>query len=215
MRPVSCSANCRLCLSRRHARPGPLAVERQRELRRVGEVEREVVGAVRADAGARREHALRRLAERDRDDARALGHALAGAQVERHAGPPPVVDLAPQRDERLGVGVRADAGLVEVAVVLPAHHLRRLDRAQRAEHLVLLLADRPRLERGRRLHRHEREHLEQVVHDHVAVRAGLLVEADALPDRRASRARRSARARCAGGSRSARRGRSRTGTPGC
>ena len=112
-----------------------------------------------------------------------FGHALAGAQVERHAGPAPVVDLAPQRDERLGLGVRAHARLVEVAVVLAAHDLRRLDRAQRAEDLVLLLADRPRLERGRRLHRHEREHLEEVVHDHVAVRAGLLVEADALTDR--------------------------------
>ena len=130
-----------------------------------------------------REHALRRLAERDRDDARAFGHALAGAQVERHAGPTPVVDLAAQRDERLGLGVRAHAGLVEVAVVLAAHDLRRLDRAQRTEHLVLLFADRSRLERGRRFHRHEREHLEQVVHDHVAVRAGLLVEADALTDR--------------------------------
>ena len=85
-----------------HARPRALAVERQREPRRVGEVEGEVVRAVRADTGVRGEHALRRLAEHDRDDARALGHPLPGAQVERHAGPAPVVDLAPQRDERLG-----------------------------------------------------------------------------------------------------------------
>ena len=166
-----------------HARAGPLAVERQRQLRHVGEVEREVVGAGGAHAGAEREHALGRLAERDRDDAGALGHALAGAQVERHAGPAPVVDLAAQRDERLGVGVPRHARLVEVAVVLTAHDLARLDRAHRAEDLVLLLADRLRLERGRRLHRHEREHLEQVVDHHVAVRAGLLVEADAVPDR--------------------------------
>ena len=89
-----------------HARTGTLAVERQRQPRRVGEVEREVVGTVRADARVRREHALRRLAERDRDDARAFRHALAGTQVERHAGPTPVVDLAAQRDERLGLGVR-------------------------------------------------------------------------------------------------------------
>ncbi len=114
---------------------------------------------------------------------RAFGHALAGPQVERHACPTPVVDLAPERDERLRLRVRPHAGFVEVAVVLTAHDLRRFDRRERTEHLVLLLADRARLERGRRFHRHERQHLEQVVDDHVAVRARLLVEADAMTDR--------------------------------
>ena len=138
---------------------------------------------MRADARADREHALRRFPERDRDDARALGHAFARPQVERHAGPAPVVDLAAERDERLGLGVRPHAGLVEIPDVLPTDHLRRLDRAQRAEDLVLLLADRSRCELGRRFHRHERQHLEEVVDDHVAVRAGLLVEPGALADR--------------------------------
>ena len=160
-----------------HAGPGPLAVERQRQLRRVGEVERQVVGAVRADARAGREHALRRLAEGDRDDARPLGHLLAGAQVERHARPAPVVDVAAQGDERLGLRVGCNARLVAIADVLPADDLARLDRQHGAEDLVLLLADRARLERGRRLHRHEGEHLEQVGDDHVAVGAGRLVEA--------------------------------------
>ena len=72
-----------------------------------------------------------------------------------------------------------DARLVAVAEVLAAHDVVRFDRPHRAEDLVLLLADGPRLERRRRFHRHEGEHLEQVGDDHVAVRAGRLVEADA------------------------------------
>ena len=104
-----------------HARPRPLAVERERELRGVGQVEGEVVRAVGADAGAGREHALGRLAEGDGDDARALGHALARPQVERHTGPAPVVDLATERDEGLGLGVGRHPGLVAVADVLAPH----------------------------------------------------------------------------------------------
>ncbi len=69
-----------------------------------------------------------------------------------------------------------------IADVLPAHDVARVDRQHAAEDLVLLLADRLRLERGRRLHRHEGEDLEQVRHDHVAIGAGLLVEADALAE---------------------------------
>ena len=111
-----------------HARPGLLAVERQRHLRLVGQVEGEVVGAVVADARARREHRPRRLAERDRDDPGALGQPLAGAQVERHAGPAPVVDVALEGDERLGLGLRLHALDVAVADVLAAHHVVRLDR---------------------------------------------------------------------------------------
>src|SRR5690606_40944847 len=54
------------------------------------------------------EQALRHRLELD-DDLRAFpGHALAGAQVEGHARPAPVVDLRAQRDERLGVAVVVD-----------------------------------------------------------------------------------------------------------
>ena len=105
-----------------------------------------------------------------------FGHPLAGPQVERHAGPAPVVDEALEGDERLGLGVVRHPFDVAVADVLPADDVGGLDRAHRAEDLVLLLADRQRLERGRRLHRGERQHLEQVGHDHVAVGAGALVE---------------------------------------
>ena len=69
-----------------------------------------------------------------------------------------------------------------VAGVLAAHHVARLDRQHAAEDLVLLLADRRRLERRRRLHRHEGEDLEQMRHHHVAEGAGLLVEGRALAE---------------------------------
>ncbi len=61
-------------------------------------------------------------------------------------------------------------------MVLPAYDVVRLERAHRAEHLELLVADRSRGQRRRRLHRHERQHLHQVGDDHVAERAGRLVE---------------------------------------
>ena len=98
------------------------------------------------------EHAAGWLAEGDGDDAGPFGPALAGAQVERHAGPPPVVDLAAHGDEGLGFGRRRDAGLVEVAAVLPPHDVRWLDRAERPEDLVLLLADGAGVEGRRWLH---------------------------------------------------------------
>ena len=159
-----------------HPRPGPLAVERQRHPGGVGEVEGQVVRPVLPHPGAGREHAARWLLERDRDDPRPLGQTLAGAQVERHARPAPVVDLALERDEGLGLGLRCHAVDLAVAHVLPTDHVGRVDRLHRAEDLVLLLADGPWLQRGGRLHRHEGQHLEQVGHHHVAVGAGGLVE---------------------------------------
>ena len=130
----------------------------------------------------RREHALRRFAEGDRDDPLALSHALAGAQEERHARPAPIVDEAFERDEGLGVGFRIDARLLAVAYELAAHSIPRIDRRQRAEDFVLLFADRTGRKRGRRLHRHESENLEEVCDHHVTIGAGLLVESDPVAD---------------------------------
>src|SRR3546814_16601513 len=48
-----------------------------------------------------------------------------------------------------------------------------------AEDLVLLLADRDRVERDGRLHGAERHHMEQVGDHHVAIGAGVLVEGSA------------------------------------
>ena len=129
-----------------------------------------------ADARASGEHRPRRLLERDRDDPRALGHPLPGAEVERHARPAPVVDVALERNERLGLRVVGDAVDVAVAVVLSSHHVGGVDRQHRPEDLVLLLVDGIRLQRSWRLHRGERQHLEQVGDHHVSVGAGPLVE---------------------------------------
>ncbi len=159
-----------------HAGSRPLAVEGQRHLGGVGQVEGQVVGALGADARADREHALGRLAEGDRDDALALGQPLAGAQEERHPRPAPVVDHALEGDEGLGVGFRIDPLLLAIAVVLAADHVARIDRHHGAKDLVLLLADGLGLQRRGRLHGHEGQDLEQVGDHHVAIGAGLLVE---------------------------------------
>lgn len=125
--------------------------------------------------GSLGEHALGRFTEPDRDDALALGQAFPGAQVERDAGPSPVVDTALQCDERLGLRFGRDARLIAVADVLPAHHVVRVQRFHRPEDLVLLLADRAGRQLGGWFHRHEREDLEQVRDDHVAEGAGRFV----------------------------------------
>ena len=113
----------------------------------------------------------------------ALRHALAGAQVEGHALPPPIVDMGLQRDEGLGRAVAADflvvagtgspsiAPRVYCPVTLCASTSAAADRPKRAQHLYLLVAHRGRVEVGRRLHRDQREQLEHVVLDHVAQRA--------------------------------------------
>jgi len=138
-----------------------------------------VVGPEGAEPGAVSEQRLRRLAERDRDDARALGQPLARAQVERHPCPARRVDLRAQGDEGVGLRVGRDALLVAVALVLPADDGGRVERAQRVEDGVLGGHERLRVERLGRLHGHEGEHLEEMGDDHVTEGARLLVEAAA------------------------------------
>ncbi len=129
------------------------------------------------------------------DDLRVLARqALAGAQVEGHAGPAPVVDLHLQGDEGLGVAVVIDV-LLEVVgrhflaadlagAVLAAHglvlHIEPGDGLERFEDLHLLVAHRLGVETHRRLHRHQAEQLQQVVLHHVAHGAGLVVVAAAV-----------------------------------
>ena len=66
-----------------------------------------------ADAVAVREHRVRNGFELDHDLRAALLHPLAGAQVERHAGPAPVAHLGLHRDEGLGAAV----GVLRVVLV--------------------------------------------------------------------------------------------------
>ena len=123
------------------------------------------------------------------DDLRAaLLHPLAGAQVERHAGPAPVAHLGLHRDERLGAAV----GVLRVVLVSgdgdpvdqtrrvlagdgAALHVLRCHRLERLQDLELLVADGFTVDIGRRFHRHQAQHLQQMVLHHVAQRTGVVV----------------------------------------
>ena len=68
-----------------------------------------------AASPAAREQRQRRAPELDAISVTRVGSRLAGAQVERHAGPAPRVDRQLQRHVRLGLRVRRDLVLVAVA----------------------------------------------------------------------------------------------------
>jgi hypothetical protein len=119
---------------------------------------------------------------------------LAGAQVERDAGPAAGGDVQPQRRERVRRGPRVDAVLLQVPrhrdPALPAGRVLavgggavevrgQLDRLQDA---LLLPPHGGRVERVRVLHRHQGEQLQQVVLDDVARRADPVVVAGAAAD---------------------------------
>ena len=139
---------------------------------------------------------MRHRTEVDDDVRVARGQPLAGAQVERHACPAPVLHLGAQRDEGLAAAVGRHLDLVEVAddrlpldvagLVLAAHDVApdRLggERLQALEHLQLLVADRVGVGARRWLHRDHRQQLQRVVLDHVAQRAGAVVEVAARAD---------------------------------
>ena len=57
----------------------------------------------------------RRLLELDADLGGALLHALAGAEIERHAGPAPVFDFEAKRGVGFSAGLGIDAFLVAIA----------------------------------------------------------------------------------------------------
>src|SRR3954468_11894052 len=95
-------------------RAGDLGEEGGGDAAGVAELEGEVVVAEGLGdlVAVEREHPPRRLLVGDRQQVTALGQALAGAQVEGHALPAPVVDKGLDRDEGLGVGVGGDAVLL-------------------------------------------------------------------------------------------------------
>lgn len=112
----------------------------------------QLIGAEPAHLGQLAEEADRRLAEDDGDLGDGLGHALARAEVERHALPAPVLDVEAHSDEGLGVRGVAHVGLVAVAArdlvaqragrVLASDNGPRVDGWDRLEQLGFLVADR-------------------------------------------------------------------------
>ena len=126
-----------------------------------------------------------------------FGQPLAGPQVERHAGPAPVVDEELEGDEGLGrrVGLHPFLAAVARHVSTPSRKpgpywaaddvrvdVRARDRPEALEHGQLVVADDVGVQRPGGLHRRDAEQLEDVVLHHVAQGAGLLVVARARAD---------------------------------
>ena len=186
----------------RSSESGQLGAERQRHALVGLDPEDEEVGLGEVLRIAP-EHEVRRALELHGDLARPLGQALAGAQIEGHARPPPVVHGELERGVRLRDRLRRDAPLLAVARDAPAADeagailgadgeaidVVGRDGPDRAHDLALLVAHGIGVEGHRRLHGDQTQELQDVVLDHVAQRAGLLVvraarlDADALADR--------------------------------
>lgn len=134
--------------------------------------------------------------EADGDIGDALGHALAGADVERHAGPAPVLNLKGDGGVGVGHGLRVDAFfLAEAGEIFAADAGRAvlagdgvlvdfavLVGPNGAEEFGAFVADGGGFEDGAGFHGDGGENLEQVVLDHVAESAGFLVVAAAAFD---------------------------------
>ena len=136
--------------------------------------------------------------ERHRHLGDAAAQPLAGAQVERDAGPAPVADVEAEGRIGLRPGRGVDVLLVQVAAdllaALPAGGVLAAGGVQvevvrgtcGGQHLLLLDPQAARVERQRLLHRHQRHQLQQVVLDHVTrgsdavVVAGPPADADVL-----------------------------------
>ena len=112
----------------------------------------------------------------DHDLGRRFGQAFSGPDQERHITPAPRVDLEPDRGERLDLRVGSDPFFLAIARVLAADDTVGLERADRPQHLDLLVADSVGGMTTGGLHRQHRDDLEHVVLDHVADRAGLFIE---------------------------------------
>jgi hypothetical protein len=138
----------------------------------------------------------RRFLETDRHHRLGGRHALAGAQIERHPAPAPVVDVELERRVGLGHTARRDLVLFQITPhgplpdpssgVLTPHrvsmHRARRDRPDRAQHLDLLVAQRLGGHGGWRFHGHQGEQLQEMALDHVAHGPGTVVVIRTAPD---------------------------------
>ena len=111
---------------------------------------------------------------------------LAGADIERNAGPAPVVDRQLHRDK--GLGIRGLAELLCVFLILAALDVGGGKGPDGPKHTKLLVADLVSVEEGGRFHRNKADKLQKVVLHHVAdgaisvVVTGPAIYADGLGD---------------------------------
>src|SRR5512140_1531997 len=170
------------------AHPVLLSLRQQMQLQAVPglQVDHEAVGGVHR----RMKYRMRRRPEIHHDSRIAACQALAGADVERHAGPAPVGDLGAHGHECLRRAARADTRFFAVARhrlagdraagVLPANHVLAQcfprPGLERAQDLELLVANGVGVRVDGRLHRDRAKQLQGMVLHHVAQRAGIVIE---------------------------------------
>ena len=135
------------------------------------------------------EYRLRRAAKLDQHLGRRQRQLLAGAQIERHAGPAPVGNRQPDGGKGFDPGICGNTGFLPVAEILAAHHVAAVQRLDGTQQAGFFVADGLVVAAGRRLHGQAGQHLQQVILDHVPNGAGLLVEMPAAADAKIFRQR--------------------------
>ena len=135
----------------------------------------------------------RRFLEVDGNFRAGFRETLAHAQVNRHIGKAPVINVQAQRDEGFDHGGRihvllfaitgdrfsADGAGGILAAHGPARYFRARHAAQRAHDLDFLIADGVRAQVGGRFHADEAEELQKMILHHVAQSTRALVIAGA------------------------------------
>src|SRR6266542_6771500 len=105
----------------------------------------------------------RRLSKFDNHFSSGNREALSGANQEWHSRPPPRLTFETHGSEGLDVGIRCDPFFFLVALELPANQMLRVQRWNRAEHLVGLIADGIIMQVGRGFHGEKGYDLKHVV----------------------------------------------------
>src|ERR1035441_3301588 len=139
---------------------------------------------------------MRHSAKLDRNLRGLSGEPLAGAEVEWHALPAPVIDEQPERDKRLGLRIRQHPVFFAVTrnllatdptrAVLAAHNALvdgvPGNRTNSVENVHLLVPNLVGFEGNHGFHRHQTEQLHQVILHHVTKGPGVVVIAAPMLD---------------------------------
>src|SRR4029453_12495318 len=102
--------------------------------------------------------------------------ALPGADVERHAGPAPGIDIESPSSESLYLRVRSHALLSAVAAELGPYHIAWIEWPHRIEQLQLFAAQGVAMASRRGIYGQQRNHLQQMVLNHVANGADFFIK---------------------------------------